>query len=171
VKSTIVFMITAILALAVLLAACGPGGGPSPSPASEVSPTAPQGLQSNPSPTADTSTYPAPGQGQPPTQDVQAYPSPGTESSTYPAPGQALPGYNPYPGPSEGVNNYLDWATVEELILGGKVSKVYHAQSMHITLVLKDSSVGVTIEPALDEVFKLIERCGQACSDIEQIKE
>lgn len=170
-KRTIVFIITAIVLLAVLLSACGPGAGPSPSPAVEASPTAAQSQQINPSPSADSSGYPAPGQGQPPAQGLQAYPSPGADSSIYPPPGQDIPVYNPYPGPSEGVNNYLDWAAVEGLILGGKVSKVYHAQSMHITLVLKDGNVAVTIEPTLDEVFKVIERCGQACSDIEQIKE
>jgi hypothetical protein len=167
----IVFMITAILLFAVLLTACGPGGGPSPSPAGGASPTATQGLPTNPSLGAESTGSPAPGQDQPPAQGLPAYPQPGTDSSAYPAPGQDISAYNPYPGPSEGVNNYLDWAKVEELILGGKVSKVYHAQSMHITLVLKDGSVAVTIEPALDEIFKLIERCGQACSDIEQIKE
>ena len=170
-KRTIVFIVTAILLLAVLLTACGPGGGPSPTPAVEASPTAVQDLQANPSPGADSSGYPAPGQGQPPGQGVPAYPSPGADSSIYPAPAQDIPVYNPYPGPSEGVVNYLEWAKVEELILGGKVSKVYHAQSMHVTLVLKDGSVAIAIEPALDEVFKVIERCGQACSDIEQTKE
>jgi hypothetical protein len=42
---------------------------------------------------------------------------------------------------------------------------------MHITLVLKDGNVAVTVEPVLDEVFRVIERCGQTCDDIEQIKE
>lgn len=144
-KRTIWSILTALLLSAVLLTACAPGGGPSPTSAGETSPAA--------------------------TQGSQGYPSPGADSSTYPAPGQVDSSFNPYPGPSQGVNNYLDWATVEELIMGGKVAKVYHAQSMHITLVLKDGSVGVSIEPVLDEVFKIIERCGQACSDIEQIKE
>jgi hypothetical protein len=106
-----------------------------------------------------------------PDSDSPTNPSPGSGLPTYPSPGEELPSYNPYPEPGEGVNNFLEWARVEELILGGKVARVYHTQTMNITLELKDGSMAVTIEPVLDEVIKVIERCGQACSDIELIEQ
>ena len=145
------------LLVGMSLSACSPKPAPSPAPTPEA----------YPSPVQSEVGYPSPGQNMP------TNPSPGSSLPNYPSPAQELPlpSYNPYPGPSEGVTNFLEWAKVEELILGGKVAKVYQAQTMNITLVLKDGTVALTIEPAQDEVVKVIEKCGQACSDIEQIKQ
>ena len=104
-----------------------------------------------------------------PTTPVEAYPPPAQGVPQYPSPEQPAPAYNPYPGPSEGASNFIDWVQADALIQNGDVAKVYHAQTMHVTLVLKDGSVALTIEPALDEVIKSIERCGEACKDIEII--
>lgn len=106
----------------------------------------------------------------PPAQNQPNNPS-ALDELPYPSPAQGSSVYNPYPGPSENVNNYLDWAAAEGLIMGGKVSKIYYDASLHVTLVLKDGNVGLTIEPAQDEVSKVIEQCGEPCADIEQIKE
>ena len=106
-----------------------------------------------------------------PTTPVEAYPPPAQAVPEYPAPAQALPAYNPYPGPSEGAINFLDWAQADALIQTGDVAQVYQAQTLHVTLVLKDGSVAVTMEPAMDEVKKSVERCGEACKDTEIINQ
>lgn len=104
-------------------------------------------------------------QPQPETNDAGVYPAP---LDAYPAPAQQLPVYNPYPGPSEGVSNYVEWAAAESAIMGGQVSQVYQADTMHVTLVLKDGSIMLAKEPAQDEVFKVIDACGDACKDIQR---
>jgi hypothetical protein len=86
----------------------------------------------------------------------------------YPPP-QPVEAYNPYPGPSAGVTNIIDWSKAEELILGGQVSKAYHATTQHVTLVLKDGSVALTLEPVPDDLSRAIEKCGEPCKDLEQI--
>lgn len=102
-----------------------------------------------------------------------AYPAPGLSNlaQTYPAPDQSTNVliYNPYPGPSEGVTNFIDWPQAEQTILSGQVAKVYYASTQHVTLVLKDGSVALTMEPTFDEVLRVIERCGDACKGIEKI--
>ncbi len=93
----------------------------------------------------------------------EAYPPP---SDTYPPPLGDIPAYNPYPGPSDGVVEYLDWDQVEALILKGEVSEVYQAHSLHVTLVLPDKRVVNAFEPQIDEVFRLLDRCGDPCKDV-----
>jgi hypothetical protein len=115
------------------------------------------------SPSAPASTPEA--QPQPATSEPNAYPAP---QEAYPPPAQAIPAYNPYPGPSEGVTNYIEWSAAESAILAGQVAQVYQADTMHVTLVLKDGSVQLAKEPALDEVFKVIDTCGDACKDIQR---
>lgn len=158
-------IILVALMIGMSLSACSTPQTPSPAPTIETKPSPTQGELANPSPASNTPTSPSPA------QELSTYPPPVQALPAYPSSAQELPSNNPYPGPSQSVGNYLDWSKAEELIMGGKVAKVYHAQTMRITLVLKDGSVAETIEPALDEVFKVIERCGQVCSDIEQIKE
>lgn len=99
-----------------------------------------------------------------PATEAPAYPGP----EAYPAPARmAEPVYNPYPGPSEGVTNYVEWAAAETAILDGQVDEAFQAATLHVTLVLKDGSVMLAKEPATDEVVKVIERCGDACQGLE----
>ncbi len=158
-------IVLVVLLLGMSLSACSAQPTPTPAPTLETIPSPTQGELAYPSPGSDMPTS------QSPAQELPTYPSPAQELPAYPSSAGELPSNIPYPGPSESVNNFIDWGKAEELILGGKVAKVYHAQTMNVTLVLKDGTEAVTIEPVLDEVFKVIERCGQACSDIEIIKQ
>lgn len=98
-----------------------------------------------------------------PTLQAEAYPEP---EQPYPPPVLLVPVYNPYPGPSEGDNNYVDWTEAEALVLRGEVSEAYQAHTLHVTLVLIDGNVVLTIEPEIDELFNVVERCGDLCSEI-----
>lgn len=105
----------------------------------------------------------------PPAQaEPTAYPGPG---DVYPAPVVVEPVYNPYPGPSEGVTNYVEWAQAESALMAGQVTSIYQAASLHVTLVLKDGSILLAKEPAMDEVMKVIETCGDPCKAIEKVNE
>jgi len=115
------------------------------------------------SPAAPANTPEA--QPQPENSDPGAYPAP---LEAYPPPAQVIPVYNPYPGPSEGVTNYVEWAAAESAILGGQVAQVFQADSLHVTLVLKDGNILLAKEPALDEVYQVIDTCGDACKDIQR---
>jgi hypothetical protein len=97
-------------------------------------------------------------------------------ATTYPEPAGAYPApapvvvevANPYPGPGQEQGNYAEWPQAEETILSGQVARFFQASSKHVTLVLKDGSILLALEPAIDEVIRVIERCGEACKDIEQ---
>jgi hypothetical protein len=101
-----------------------------------------------------------------PATESPAYPAPELEG--YPVPAQVdEPFDNPYPGPSEGVTIYSEWSVAETAILNGQVEQIFQASTFHVTLVLKDGSVILAKEPALDEVLRLIERCGDPCQGLE----
>ena len=102
-------------------------------------------------------------QEQAPTLQAQTYPEP---EQPYPPPASVLPVYNPYPGPSEGVSNYVDWSQAEALILKGEVTEVYQTHTLHVTLVLIDGKIILVVEPELDEIFNVVERCGDLCKDV-----
>ncbi len=152
-QSRIKYVILFVGLAAMVLVACGPAATPVPTAtATQEPPQVP--VQSN-----IQESYPAPDQSNAP----GSYPAP--------APSGNEPVYSPYPGPSEGVTNFMDWSQAEQTILDGKVAKAYEAPTQHITLVLKDGSVALTMEPTLDEVQRVIERCGEACKDIEKISQ
>lgn len=60
----------------------------------------------------------------------------------------------------------IKWSDAEAAIMAGKVREVVQLHSLKVTLTLKDGQTLVTIEPIIDEVFRVIERCGKKCSDI-----
>ena len=98
-----------------------------------------------------------------PAIQAEAYPGPDVP---YPPPVLVVPVYNPYPGPSEGENNYLSWTEAEALVLRGEVSEAYQAHTLHVTLVLINGDVVLTVEPEIDEIYKVIESCGDLCTEI-----
>jgi len=149
-----------VLALSGPLAACGGQTTPPPSPTVIVEtqpveePVVTQPVEEPVETISVDITYPAPAPLDQPTLEIPVV------NLT-----------NPYPGPSDDVNYIIDWTKVEELILGGQVAKIYHNETMRITLVLKDGSLALAMEPSLNDVFAVIERCGGPCKDIEKIEE
>ena len=104
-----------------------------------------------------------------PPEGETEYPGP---AGGYPPPiSLPLVVYNPYPGPSEGLTNYLDWSMAEQAIMNGEISEVYQAHTLHVTLVKKDGGVLLSVEPAIDEVFRVLDLSGAACKDVTRITE
>jgi len=91
-------------------------------------------------------------------------PLPFTSGESYPAPSPVLPPYNPYPEPEDGGS--IEWAHAEYLILNGMVKQVTQLHSLEVTLVLSDGRTVHTVEPVIDEVFRVIDRCGDLCIGI-----
>jgi hypothetical protein len=52
------------------------------------------------------------------------------------------------------------------LIRSGVVREVYQLNSRDVKLRLKDGTLVVTTEPALDDVVRLIRECGAPCAEI-----
>jgi len=59
-----------------------------------------------------------------------------------------------------------EWEQAKELLLAGKVETLTQAHDRTVILTLKDGSQFTTKEPALDDIFRLVEQCGAKCAEI-----
>lgn len=151
-----------LLAIVFLLAACQPGA---VAPSTPVLPASTQ----QPTPTSEAEGYPPP-QNQPLSEGVYPYPpaqSPAVQPG-YPAPQdpQSVPGIFQ---PEQDEQDFIPWEQSKLLILNGQVESIAQFHDLTVVLTLKDGRTILTKEPAIDDVFKLIEQCGQQCADIVQI--
>jgi len=74
---------------------------------------------------------------------------------------------SPLPSPdAEESRTDVSWAVAKQKILDAEVAEVFQAHSREVVLVLKDGSTLHTIEPKLDEVFRVLEQCGEQCDDV-----
>lgn len=69
-----------------------------------------------------------------------------------------------YPDAKSG--DQVAWEQAVAMILNGEVSEVMQTHSLKVTLTLKDGRVLHTVEPSIDDVFKVIQQCGEKCSNI-----
>jgi inhibitor of cysteine peptidase len=60
----------------------------------------------------------------------------------------------------------ISWAEAEALILSGVVVQAVQLHSLQVTLTLNDGRQVVTLEPSIDELFRVIEACGAPCAAI-----
>jgi hypothetical protein len=97
---------------------------------------------------------------------VQATPPSASQSPTAAmTPTSVPPTATPVPATPESASE-VPWPVAEEMILNGEVRQVTQLHSLEVTLYLWDGREVVTMEPKIDEVFRVIERCGEPCSDI-----
>jgi hypothetical protein len=102
-----------------------------------------------------------------------ASPPPTAVNSPLPTPPQSpVPaGVTEVPTVPPDVPIRLPWTEAEELILNGDVQRVVQTHDRDVTLYLVDGRVVQTVEPEIDDVFRVIERCGELCSEVERITE
>jgi hypothetical protein len=151
-------MLIAGLLMSLILAACQP---PVPSPTPE-----PQQVQPSSTPTMPPSPIPVETEGNPeqevtppPVSTDIGYPAPEiTENPSTPAAGIG----SGYPEPEASIS----WVEARELILSGQVTQATQLHSLKVILVLEDGRTVETFEPVIDEVFQVIEECGEECNDI-----
>jgi hypothetical protein len=60
----------------------------------------------------------------------------------------------------------IEWEEARELILSGQVEQVVQLHSLEVRLTLKDGRELVTTEPNIDDVFGVVDECGEPCDDI-----
>src|SRR3990172_6456092 len=120
-----------------------------------ISPTAPA---SSPSPFLESTAPPSEAATPyPPMETAPSYPPPELFANP-PVVEQQIVGI--YPGPTTRDASMVDWQTAETAILSGEVTEIYQDNYLHVTLILNNGEVLVTLQPALDEVSKILERCG-----------
>ncbi len=103
------------------------------------------------------------------TAEVNAYPVeyPVVEinPNEYPGPqSQPIGADMVYPELKDG--DSFDWTRVYGPLESGQVEKVQQTHDLKVFLTLKDGRTIMTVEPAIDEILKLIQACGDPCKDI-----
>lgn len=68
--------------------------------------------------------------------------------------------------PQEPPVEEVSWEEARELILAGEVEQVFQLHSLEVTLYLYDGRKLVTTEPHIDDVFEVVEECGEPCADM-----
>lgn len=63
-------------------------------------------------------------------------------------------------------DNYIEWKEAVEIVKHGKVVTVMQDHSRVVSIILKDGSHFVTLEPSIDDVYEAIEQCGKKCNEI-----
>lgn len=94
----------------------------------------------------------------------EAYPEPAAAMPTLTTPPQVAEGESLYPGPQSG--DEISWEAAVALLNNGEVGQVVQTHNLQVTLDLKDGRSLVTREPNIDDVFQVIEACGQPCANI-----
>ena len=60
----------------------------------------------------------------------------------------------------------LSWPEAEQMILSDDAQQIAQTHALSVYLTLKDGREFVTKEPSIDEVFRVVERCGDKCAGI-----
>lgn len=60
----------------------------------------------------------------------------------------------------------IPWDEARLMILAGEVAQVTQLHSLEVTLEMRDGRRLVTVEPQIDEVFAVVEACGEPCADM-----
>jgi len=89
--------------------------------------------------------------------------------AAYPAPAIQYVAYDPYPAPIEG--EQVEWSQVQALLISGQVAEVFQRFSLPIVITMKDGRIILVESPAKDEIFKLLDQCGEPCNDIRRLSE
>ena len=97
-------------------------------------------------------------------------------------PGQVYPGstespanLSAYPGPTTSTVLYPDaksgdevsWNQALSMIQNGEVTQVMQSHDLKVYLTLQDGRTLMTVEPAIDEIIKMIKKCGENCKNIQ----
>jgi hypothetical protein len=60
----------------------------------------------------------------------------------------------------------MEWEDAVSLLNTGEVMQVTQLHNKTVYLTLKDGQETMTVEPALDDIFDQIQKCGAPCSNI-----
>ena len=68
--------------------------------------------------------------------------------------------------PTAGDPTVITWDAAVDLIKEGNVKQVFQTHSLDVTLDMKSGEQYKTTEPSIDDVFKVIDACGNPCKDM-----
>ena len=68
--------------------------------------------------------------------------------------------------PPIGGPELVPWQRAVDLVNAGRVDEVFQTHALSVQLHLHDGSRVQTVEPAIDEIVRAIQRCGQTCAHI-----
>jgi len=68
--------------------------------------------------------------------------------------------------PAESSSSEVPWDEARALILAGEVEQVTQLHSLQVTLKTKDGRRLVTFEPHIDDVFDVVDKCGEPCAEM-----
>lgn len=143
------WLILVLMTFAVLLSACQPAP---PTPTAEpAAATETPAEESYPYPVQPQTTAPS---------GEESYPAPQEQ------PVEVFSGESAYPVPGSEQATIVSWEEAQTLIQEGQVAQVTQLHNLTVFLTLEDGSMVQTIEPNIDDVFDVIEQCGDACADI-----
>lgn len=60
----------------------------------------------------------------------------------------------------------ISWSEVEAVLASGDVKMIFQTHALAVTLSMKDGTQFETTEPHIDEIFRLVDECGDPCSGI-----
>lgn len=130
-------------------------------------PTPESTMTALPEPTAaNTPTSPPTAAPQETEQPVETISSGG---SAYPAPMIEYVPYNPYPDPIEGEK--IEWSQLEALLQNEQISEVFQQYTLLVVITLDDGRIILVDAPVKDEIFKLLDACGERCNNIRRLSE
>lgn len=71
----------------------------------------------------------------------------------------------------EELKNYVSWGHAIDLVLDSQVKNIFQAHTLSVELELKSGIWVSTIEPSIDTILVIIQKCGEPCSNIGQMIE
>lgn len=115
---------------------------------------------------------PAGGEGVSSENEVQSAPEEPAEAGgqAYPQP-QPIEYIQPDPYPTPVQAESIDWAELSDFVQGNNVTQVLQTPMMLIVITMEDGTIYTSTEPAKDEIFKLLDECGQPCNAIHRLSE
>jgi hypothetical protein len=60
----------------------------------------------------------------------------------------------------------ISWNKAIDILNTGEVKEVFQSHNLNVTLTLKNGTIISTQEPAIDNIFEEIEKCGKPCNNI-----
>lgn len=63
-------------------------------------------------------------------------------------------------------NGNLHWDQAVNLIMAGKVKQVVQFHDLTVILVLDDDTIVESVQPEIDDVFSVIDLCGERCAEV-----
>ncbi len=60
----------------------------------------------------------------------------------------------------------VSWEQAVAIVNSGEVEQVFQSHALEVRLTLDNGQVFVTTEPQIDDIFAVVQACGEKCEDI-----